>query len=472
MGKTEVLNQKCRILRWRLLWVLFLRYCCSRVGVFFFVWGIVILAAKALTVGGLIAEKVLCGGLLVFLPLGWAWYSSWRRMPSQGVLKAVLDNYGNAGGLLTASEELALGEWSVKAVVRAVPQVSWNWKRGTFLLTSGLAFVIAAVCIPPRSAQAARPVYDISRELTELQEKLVVLQEEQVINEQQVQEYQKDIEKLDQRRKDGDAAGLWEALDHLDSDLKKTAEQKANELLRQIQESAAVRAAAESLAGLLDKLDKDVKAQAGAELAEMAARAITPEDMKNLGLTPEQMKELLEQMANQCDAGQLSQMQQMMSQCQGGKFSKMGKMGKCKLINPSMLKKMEKMSQCDKEALAAYLSQCKKGGLCQALCSCNKPGRGGVNRGRCDAQLTWKDPTAVENMKFREEQLPPGAFSSAENSELQGMSIGDPGTEAQELESGSGALSGTAAQGGSGMSGVVLPAHRKIVKNYFERTKE
>ena len=106
--------------------------------------------------------------------------------------------------------------------------------------------------------------------------------------------------------------------------------------------------------------------------------------------------------------------------------------------------------------------------MAEAMASCQKPGNGGVNRGRGDAPMTWRDPASNEGVEFKSEALPPSTLEALKNAERLGVSAGShkpaDGTEIIT----SGALGRAATEGGSAAKHTVLPRHRAAVEQYFQ----
>ena len=94
-------------------------------------------------------------------------------------------------------------------------------------------------------------------------------------------------------------------------------------------------------------------------------------------------------------------------------------------------------------------------------------GKGGVDRGRGDAPMTWTDPSSGKGAKFKEQVLP-SSMSSLKDSQLVGRSTGAPEIDKSGAQK-SGGLKGAAAGGGSAFTQTVLPRHRGAVNRYFER---
>ncbi len=147
----------------------------------------------------------------------------------------------------------------------------------------------------------------------------------------------------------------------------------------------------------------------------------------------------------------------------------MQSLANAKLIDAKMLKQCEGACQCDCDALLAFLAE--EGGQCdsQALLAMCKPGSGGINRGRADAPLTWKDPSNAEGVEFLSEALPPASLNAIKDAQKIGVSVGTPELAGEDVATSSGALSGAKSGGGSANTTTVLPRHRAAVQQYFER---
>ena len=96
-----------------------------------------------------------------------------------------------------------------------------------------------------------------------------------------------------------------------------------------------------------------------------------------------------------------------------------------------------------------------------------EPGRGGINRGRADAELTWGKETQLFD-RFKAEPLPPGAARSAEDwapiVELPGVPKASP-----EASVPSAVRQYAAAAGQSAWRRTLAPRHQSAVKKYFAK---
>jgi hypothetical protein len=115
------------------------------------------------------------------------------------------------------------------------------------------------------------------------------------------------------------------------------------------------------------------------------------------------------------------------------------------------------------DALAAFL--CESGGECDSFSSLAASYcRGGINRGRGDAPMTWTDPSAEEGAKFQEEILPPSAQWS--DAQLVGVSRAAPDLSGDDVVVEHGALAGAQGRGRGPHSQTVLPRHQTTVRRF------
>jgi hypothetical protein len=210
------------------------------------------------------------------------------------------------------------------------------------------------------------------------------------------------------------------------------------------------------------------------ELSE--AMSVLAQDVKSAAEEDALLAETLsEELMEQLEKGslspeQLAELAQALGKCKACELGKLRKLAAARLIDASLCDKIGKQCECDPEALALLLCECKGAGACKAcISSCNRPGRGGVNRGRGDAEMTWNDGTNRDDLEFKEKVLPPGAVGSLKDARLQGISIGDPTAKESAETSAGGSLDVSTAGRGSARTQVILPEHKKVIQRYFAR---
>ncbi len=96
------------------------------------------------------------------------------------------------------------------------------------------------------------------------------------------------------------------------------------------------------------------------------------------------------------------------------------------------------------------------------------PGAGGVQRGRADAPMTWKDPTADEGVAFDDQTLPPARLEALKQARRVGVSVGAPQLADGDTAARPGALRDAGVEGGSAARHTVLPRHRAAIEEYCQ----
>ena len=115
---------------------------------------------------------------------------------------------------------------------------------------------------------------------------------------------------------------------------------------------------------------------------------------------------------------------------------------------------------------ARILKQCKKAGqvdgsgLCQMLAERSKQFTvGQIDRiCRGDAPMAWKDASGEEDVKFKEQVLPPARLLDLQQSRVQGLSTSAPKVGTNTGPPQAGALQNAKADGGAAHTQTVLPA--------------
>ncbi len=110
-------------------------------------------------------------------------------------------------------------------------------------------------------------------------------------------------------------------------------------------------------------------------------------------------------------------------------------------------------------------SECEGEGLCNR--SGNRPGRGGVTRGRGDAELTWGDEADKQGTKFKEVVLPKG-FLDQPKDDVVAVQKSAPNEEAAADAPRSARREDEAAAGQATWNRKLNPRHRNAVRKYFE----
>jgi hypothetical protein len=433
-----------------------------------FVWGTAVLAFR---VSGRAPDHLLVAGLVGLVPVAvYSVVAAIRRTPSRSGLAAAIDRYGRCDGLVMAAEEAELGDWQRRVGDPGVPSLKWRSRRAWPLLVVSALFVATAFLLPERLTALSRSSpLEVGNEVEDLADQIDVLEEEELIDAEQAEGLELKLAQIRDEAIGEDPVKTWESLDHLADKVTRTAEKAAEDRLAQTEEMTQAQALAEALAGADKILTPEVQADAMAALDELLKQMARESEAlaaqlgkcsatstQPCGLTAKQ----LSQIAAALKAGKLD-----ISCC-------LANLADAKLIDVRMLEECRRLGQCNSDGLAAFLAKncaCMKAGDVVKLW-CRSPGRGGVDRGRADAPMTWRDEASEQGAKFQEQALPPASLQALRESSLAGVSAAAPEVTAGAEKSG-GALSGAAAGGGSAHTRDILPRHRGTVGRYFERKR-
>ena len=98
------------------------------------------------------------------------------------------------------------------------------------------------------------------------------------------------------------------------------------------------------------------------------------------------------------------------------------------------------------------------------------PGKGGVSRGRGDAEMTWGEESPGDTSKFEANTLPDARYADPENSQIVGLGAAAPNVDPQAEAPGAGAIE--ASSGQSAWRRRLAPHHRDAVRTWFGTDKQ
>lgn len=432
--------------------------------IWLFVWGSIALILRVTAATP--RKPLLWGAIGIAIAVIAAIVISRRQLPSSASVRALLDDRNDCGGLLMAGEDAEIGEWRMPEI--ALPRLRWQKARALALLVASAVFVVISLIAPVRFAttNAARPM-DVSREVENLSAQIEALKEAEVIEEAKAEALEQKLDQLAAESSAEDPAKTWEALDHLADAVEKAAKEAAEIANARQEQLAMAEALAEGLMSGSDQLDPKTLSEAMQTLNEMMQGAMkenealasdlspeTQEAIKNGSLKPAHLKDI---------SKALSQNRSAMSQ----KLSKLAKAGQLGRINPASLKSAQAKRR-DNSGLAQFLKEnAQKMSVEEATLQWCE-GKGGVDRGRGDAAMTWTDGSSEKDAKFKEKVLPPSMVAGLNDSQLVGLSAAAPAPDTSGVAA-HGALNSAASGGGSAHTQTILPRHKGAVKRYFER---
>ncbi len=460
-----------RFLR-RLLALLTLKHALLLSAGWCFAWGLAVLLLRV--VAGTPRKPLLWGALGLVAVVVVAWLLARRELPARSSVRALLDGQNDCGGLLMAAESAALGAWQTRVPAIVLPKLRWRSARAWGLCVAALVFVGVSLAVPIRLAalNAGRSL-DVHREVETLSAQIEALKQAEILEETKADALEQKLAQLAADASGEDPAKTWEALDHLADAVEKNAQDAAEAAQAKQEQLARAAALAEGLQTGKDQLDAKTMTEAMQTMSQMMQSALnensalaqslsaeTQEAIKNGSLSQEQLKEI---------GNALSQNKAGLQQ----RLSKLNQAGLKRPINPNALKGNAQAGNRDNAGLAKFLKEnAEKMSVEEAIGEwCENPGKGGVNRGRGDAAMTWSDGSSEKDAKFKEQVLPPSAVAGLNDSQLVGLSAAAPTVNGQAVTA-HGALNGAAAGGGSAYTQPVLPRHKGAVKRYFDRPQK
>lgn len=361
------------------------------VGGYLFAFGAIVLIVKVLIPA--LWPNVLWGAVGATACLVVAWRLSSRGRFTRTESVALLDSSLGAGGLLMTLQEAPDTEWDTR-----LPQMERLWhaslprirpRRFAWNVGLPLLFTIAVCFVPLRSTSATplQPRTAAQQATEQLEDMLKTLEEADVLEQEQQQELREEIAKLAEETKDSPLTHeRWETVDTLEQRMR-----------LKLDEAAAMADKASSAAQMLAELSEGDLSSLSAEQREQLEQQFleTLQKMQQTGALGSASQSLRDQLQRLMQNGQfsglprdpserkqlLSDLQQFLDQeqrklaaarqkCQGGKCSRCGK-GDCD-------GDCEGDGQCEGQNTGSSLRN-----------GDGRPGRGGVTRGRGDAELTW-----------------------------------------------------------------------------------
>ncbi len=461
-NNSALVNQLKRRLFMRLV---LQRFCVWGSG-YLLVWGganLMLRAALDISPGLLL--NGLAGLFLIFFTV---LLTEWRHMPDRIALTALLDQYNHLGGLLMAADKLDTSSWLAKLKTPLCPQVEWRARRKGAICLLMTVFSTVTLFTPYYlNSQAFSNKLEIGATVQKLHEQVTILKEETLLKPDDAKHLEEQLEQVSQTAQGRNPARAYETLDHLNEQING----EAGKNVRDLSAKMATVDHAETLARLLantEDLKPAIRTQAMQALTRMlqeisgdAANLASAKNVKlmtairNGAMTPEQMAALPSDLKSlrMKMAAKLKRLQ-----ASGMTTAQLGDVSSSSAAKPedSGLKAFLK-------ANAENLTMADISALCQ------NPGRGGVDRGRGDAIMTWKAPTSDKGARFRDVTTPLAGVAGIEESQPLGVTLAAPPPDQALPLIKSGALNEAAAGGGSALIHQVRPRHKGAVRRYFNR---
>jgi hypothetical protein len=432
------------------------------VTIWFFIWGAIALILRVASATP--RRQLLWGAIGIAIAVIVAAALSRKLLPSRDSVRALLDNRNDCGGLLMAGIDADLGAWRIPEIT--LPKLRWRKARAFGLLAASFAFVLISLLAPVRFAttDAARPM-DVSREVENLSAQIEALKEAQIIEESKAEALEQKLDQLSQEASGEDPARTWEALDHLNDAVEKAAKEAAETANARQERLSRAEALAEGLMAGADQLDSKTMTEAMRTLGEMTRDAIKENETLAGDLSPETLEAIK---SGSLKAEHLKDISKALGQGKSALNQKLSKLSRSGMINPNALKGAAQANRRDNSGLARFLKEnAEKMSVEEATLQWCE-GKGGVDRGRGDAAMTWTDGSSEKEARFKEKVLPPSSVAGLNDSQLVGLSASAPTVSTSGVAA-HGALNNAASGGGSAYTQTILPRHRGAVKRYFDR---
>lgn len=408
-------------------------------------------AAVSLLIAGVVA--IVCR---LFVPgaavwLSWLWLApvaaalpvmvicalrAYRPAEVVGVADWLGGGHGTLLTLLeTGDQAWATSSWVEKTSALALPRIR-PWRKLAVVVPAA-AFLAIASALPQRAlAGAATPAIadEIAADLTAT---LAALTEEKLVTPAEEERLEKEIERIREATKERIGASSWEAADALREQLAAGLAER-QDALKWAQDSlsraaAAVQAGASASAAVY-----------GAELAKALEKLAASGLVGNL---PPELQRLLKE--GKFGTGEFAQLAAALAKELGAADGR--------LANAAGQLARGGRFNADDFPLATGQGPDGDG----------DPGRGGINRGRADAQLTWgKESQRVD--RFKSTPLPPGAARSPDDWTPTVALPGAP-EESARTSSSAAARHYAADAGQAAWRRSLAPRHQSAVKKYFDK---
>ena len=438
--------------------------------IFLFVWGTLVLGVR-LAVPQL-WPHVLWLMIGAFPVAAVAWWVARKRQQSRRETIAMLDRKLQAGGLLMTLAERPDVEWT-----EHLPQIQSLWqnalprlfpKRFAANLALPLVFAVAACFVPLREARSTPTVplavaQQATQQLEELKESL---DKADILREEEKQQLEDEVAKLQQETKDTPLTHEnWETVDALTERLQLRVDDAAAHASK-FQEAIAQLAKAAGSDG--QQLSPEMKAQLEQDVEEaieqLMKKGAQPGDIKpgKPGSGKAGLKDKLQRLMKDGKAKLPSdpqELQELLDQLQEELAEEQKKLSELR----KKCKSCSKCKSCEGDGEGNSGGQSDQPGNSTS----GRPGRGGVSRGRADADMSYGDESDEQGAKFKEVILPPG-FSDKPKDEIAGIQLIAP-TEEPAAD----AVKGTqnAANPSSGKATWnrrLSPKHRNVVRKFFD----
>jgi hypothetical protein len=461
----------------------FLQRAIEWVAVYLLVFGVAVFLVRRMAPGLWPHVLWLAAGVVPVTALAWGMTRSGRFTRRESV--ALLDESLGAGGLLMTLTEVPDAEWEAR-----LPQVEQLWRRSmprfraerfaNFVLPP-LVFAIGVCFVPLKEIAAARVVQaTAAQQATEqLQSLLEALEETNVLEEEEKQSLKEEIARLQEETEHSPLTHeKWETVDALQQRMRLRLEEASMNASTAAQAAALLASAAsgdgeplsaERLAELesevletLQKMSKNGALKGASPALQNELQRLIKSGQLKLPQEGQERQQMLDDLSDFLDQ-EAQKLSELRKQCQGGKCSKCG--GECDSEGNC------KSGECSGGECSSCGQACSGSASLCSTCQGSRPGRGGINRGRGDAELTWGDESDAEGTKFKETVLPPG-MQDQPKEEVLAITKSAPEVDPAASQPRSAARDSDPTAGRETWSRTLRPRHRGVVRKFFDTPSE
>lgn len=395
-----------------------------------------------------------------------AWVQARRRVPSHAATAAWLDVRSGGAGSIVAADEVSDSRWDPAldrqlAAEPALPRI--DVARPLRMASLSFAFAAMAMLVPISPALVGPPTVVQEATLERIEDELAALQEQIELEPEVAAELQEALERLQQDGALADPEAAFEALDRAQDRLEQEAYERAE--LSQSAQGDLARAADDAMSNpeaAQAALEKSMEQLAAGGFSKDVQSALEKElGAAGVSLSP----------GTKLEAAAIESISKELAEKLGERSAALAKKG---LLDGKALAKLGELAKLDDFEPTEHVcdENCgtKPGGKCQGLgrgwlLEGAGAGRGGVSRGRGDAEMTWGEETPGETDRFAAKTLPDARYADPENSGIIGLGAAAPPVDPQAEAAGSGAIEGSGGQ--SAWRRRLAPHHRDAVKTWF-----
>jgi len=311
------------------------RYSLFLISAWAFASGVAVLALRAATGRIAIHWAWIVAGLIPCVII--ATVMAFRRLPERSAVTAMLDSRNSCGGLLMASEHSDLGDWQSRLPAIVEPRIRWRSRRALALAFSALVFVSVSLLVSDRQGLASDKPLDIAKQIEDISSDIDVLKKEEIIDATQAESLEPKLESISADAKGEDPVKTWEALDHLQDSVTKTAKEVAEKMAQANARLGEAQALSEALAEGAASMDSKLVTEAMKELqSQMKAAADSHGNVP--GISNELLKDLK---SGSLSKEQLKQIAEALKQQKQEASKRLGKLRESGMIDPQTLRQCE-----------------------------------------------------------------------------------------------------------------------------------